>query len=265
MKNIRYKLIILTLALGWITLAIVLREKSTQIEELKNAKQTVDGRIQKEALEISRKVDSTGIETVIYDINHNQASLAQLATSTKTKDIIHTTALALDLRTKQLKQILVAKSTLEAENLKLKQQLDASEMPYYTYDAGGLKLKFTPPSANDTVAHADLTANVQIKATQFWRRKWILGARRSFLAITSDNPMFKINSADYLEIEQKPAAFKVSFQASSTYDSRSGMFLFGPAAQVNLGRLSFRGHYGRNLMEQKWHTQLSASYDILNY
>ncbi len=265
MTSRRYNWITLALALGCVTLVIVLRDKSLQVAELKGAKEHIDGRIQKEAIEISRKVDSTGIETVIYDINHNKASPAQLAVNKKTKGIIDTTALALDLRTKQLKQILVIKSSLEAENLKLKQRLDASEMPYYTYDANGLKLKFTPPNVIDSVAHATFTANVQIKATQFWRRNWILGAKRSFLAISSDNPMFKINSADYLETEQKTNASGVKIQARSTFDSRSGMFSFGPAAQINLGRLSFTGHYGRNITEQKWHTHLSASYDVLNF
>jgi hypothetical protein len=265
MKTKRYNWIVVALTLGCATLGILLRDKSLQIAELKNAKETIDGRIQKEALEISRQVDSTGIETVIFDINQNKASPGQLAVNKQTKGIIDTTALALDLRTKQLKQILVIKSSLEAENLKLKQQLDASEMPYYTYNENGLRLKFTPPNVNDTVGHVDFSANVEIKATQFWRRNWILGARRSFLAISSDNPMFKINSADYLEIEQKPKGFGVKIQASSTYDSRSGMFRFGPAAQINLGRLSFTGHYGRNFIEQKWHTQLSASYDMLDF
>jgi hypothetical protein len=263
MKNIRQYIIIGALAFGCILLIIQLVKKSNQLAQMNKVKQIIDNQVQKEAREIARKVNSKGIETVIYDINHNKGSSKQIILGGNTRGIIDTTALALDLRARQLKQIMVLKTSLEAENLRLKKQINEANILYYTYSGNGLKLKFIPPSGTDTIGHADFSADVKISAVQFWRKNWYLGPKRSFLAITSDNPMFKVNSVEYLEIEQKQPAIRFKIQGNSAYDLKSSRLTYGPSAQLDLGRLSLRGFYGRSLKENGWKTHLSASYDLL--
>jgi hypothetical protein len=265
MRNIKQYIIPVAVASGCIFLISEFYKKSGEFEALKRNKRFEDDQVHTEAREISRKVDSNGMATVIFDINSNKASPNQLSQSEKSKKFIDSAASALDLRTKQLRQIMVLKTSLEAENLWLKKQLDSSNLAYYTYTGNGIKLKFIPPNAVDTTGHANLTANVQLKTTQFWRRNWVLGPKKEFIAITSDNPMFRINNVSYLEIEQKRPAIQFRIQANSSYDLRSGIIAFGPATLVEIGRLSFKGFYGKSLNDQRWNMQVNASFDLLSF
>lgn len=265
MKIIRQYIITAALAIGCIYLLLELVKKSSKLDAMERRKKNEDNQVQTEAKEIARMVDSSGIETVIFDINSNKASPDELTFSRKTNGIIDTTALALDLRTKQLKQIMFLKSSLEAENIQLKKKLGSSNMPYYTYYGNGLRLKFTPPNLTDTAGYADFTANVQIKSTQFWRRSWLLGPKKDYIAISSDNPLFNINNLNYLEIEQKRHSVQFKIQASSSYNLKTGTFTYGPSARLDVGRLSLTGYHGRGFGSKEGSTQLSASYDLLSF
>jgi hypothetical protein len=263
MRNIKFYIIIIALlALGcFLGAKLYHTDKKVKLYETEKAKQKTEILIG--AKEIQRKVDSSGLETVMFDITKN--ALAPITPSTNTRGIIDTTAMALDIRTKQLKQVLVVKSSLEAENVKLKKQLDAAKRPYYTYSGDGLDLTFTPPNDIDTFARADFKANINIKATQYWKRSWFLGAKKSILAVSSDNPRFKINSADYVEFEQKQPTFGLRIQANTSYSFDSGELGFGPAVRFDAGRFSFQGRYSKFPNDPKWKPSVNASYDILRF
>jgi len=267
MKNIKLYIVIGLLSVG---VVLLVRQCINQHAKI-TAKEKQDARVVKaivtEAKEIARKVDEKGIETVIYDVTGNRAKIAQIESNDATKGIIDTTAMALDIRTKQLKQILVVNSTLEAENLRLKRQVDANNRPYYTYKGNGLDLRFTPADALDSnsVATADFSANVKIKATQYWKRSWFLGANKSILAVSSDNPMFKVNGADYVEFEQKQPGFGLRLQANGSYNVTTGELSYGPALRVDLGRLSIQGRYSRFPSNERWVPSINASYDLLRF
>lgn len=269
MKNIKFYIMIGLLLIGCAVLLFKCIKQQATItnKEKKDAKVVKD--IITEAKEIERNVDEKGIEKVLFDITGNIATVAQIQSNEATKGIIDTTAMALDIRTKQLKQILVVNSTLEAENLKLRKQVDANNRPYYTYKGNGLDLKFSPPynelDTNDQ-GTADFRANVKIKATQYWKRNWFLGSKKSILAVTSDMPeFFKINGADYVEFEQKQPALGLRLQANGSYNVSTGEITYGPALRVDLGRLSIQGRYSRFPSNSKWVPSINASYDLLRF
>lgn len=239
--------------------------KLQELKQVKQAENSVKKKIQAEAKEIKRKVDENGIETVLFNVNSNKGSVSELLATKDTKDVIDTTAMALDISTKQLKQVLVVKASLEAENLKLKKQLDAAQRPFYTFSGNGLDLKFTPPNEIDTNARAEFTANVNIKATQYWKRNWFLGAKKSILAVSTDNPMFKINGADFVEVEQKQPTFGLRVQASTSYNFESGTLGYGPAIRFDAGRFSFQGRYNKYPNDPKWKPSVNASFDLLRF
>lgn len=265
MKNIKHYIIYAVLLAGVVFLCLKLFKTKDELAEIQKARASVVAQVQTEAKEIARKVNEKGVETVLYDITGNKVTAEQAASTVGTKGIIDTTAMALDIRTKQLKQVLVIKSTLEAENLQLKRKLDVSQRPYYTYTGNGLDLKFTPPNEVDTFARAEFTANVNIKATQYWKRNWFLGSKKSILAVTSDNPMFKINGADYIEVEQKQPTFGLRIQANTSYSFDSGLVGYGPAVRFDVGRFSFQGRYSKYPNDPKWKPSINASYDILRF
>jgi hypothetical protein len=268
MKNLKFYLIIAALAIGLTYIAVKWYGDHREVAQLKKAKTEQVKAIETEAKEISRKVDEKGIETVLFDITANKATAAQVKASEATKGIIDTTAMALDIRTKQLQQILEIKGTLESENLRLKRQLDASNRPYYTYSGNDLKLKFTPPfnelDTNDQ-GTADFSANVRIKAAQYWKRNWFLGSKKSILAITSDNKMFKINGADFVEFEQQQPVFGLRLQAGANYNPQTGSIGFGPAARIDVGRISFQGNYTWYPESDRWRPSINANYDLVRF
>jgi hypothetical protein len=266
MKYIKYVIGVLMVC-GIAFLIYKYLEKDRKVAEMEQAKKKVTKQIQKEATEIKRQVDKDGIESVLFDITGNKAALDQLVSNEGTKGIIDTTAMALDIRTKQLKEILVINSTLAASNLQLRKQLDSSRRVFYTYNGNGLKLKFTPPDATDTnsVATADFSADVKIKATQYWKRSWFLGSKKSILSVTSDNPMFKINGAEFVEFEQQQPTFGFRVQASSNYNPQTGSIGFGPAARFDVGRVSFQGNYTWYPESQRWRPSINANYDLVRF
>jgi hypothetical protein len=268
MKNIKLYIVIGLLLIGCAVLVVQCFKQRATIAQKEKKDARVTKAIITEAKEIKRKVDEKGIETVLFDITGNKATVAQVQSNEATKGIIDTTAMALDIRTKQLKEILVVKGALEAENLRLRRQVDANNRPYYTYKGNGLNLKFTPPFNDlDTTDQgtADFSANISIKATQYWKRNWFLGAKKSILAVTSDNPMFKINGSDYVEFEQKQPAFGLRLQANSSYNVGTGEFSYGPAARVDIGRFSIQGRYSKFPGNAKWVPSINASYDLIRF
>jgi hypothetical protein len=264
MKNIKlYMGIAALLCVGFFIYKYV--QNARKLDEIETANSKMTKAIQVEAKEIKRKVDEKGIETVIFDITGNRGATDKLMSNEGTKGIIDTTAMALDIRTKQLKEITIIKSSLEAENLKLKSMVDANNRPYYTYSGNGLQLKFTPPFDKDTIGYADFKADVKIKATQYWKRSWFLGSKKSILAVSSDNPMFKINGAEYVEFEQKQPTFGLRLQASTNFNPQSGAVGFGPAARIDLGRFSFQGNYTWYPESERWRPGVTANFDLIRF
>lgn len=266
MRYLRYTLVFLAIA----AVAFLIYKyihNARKVAEMEQADKSISKQIQKEATEIKRQVDKKGIESVLFDITGNKGALDQLVSNEGTKGIIDTTAMALDIRTKQLKEIMVIKASLEAKNLQLIRKLDSSRRVFYTYKGNGLNLRFTPPDITDSnsVATADFTANVGIKATQYFKRKWFLGAKKSILAVTSNNPMFKINGADYIEFEQKQPTFGFRVQASSNYNPQTGSIGFGPAARFDIGKVSFQGNYTWYPESQRWRPSINANYDLIRF
>ena len=253
--------------MGCAALARFALRSHADAQRLQSAKEAQVKAVQKEAKEISRKVDEKGIEQVIYDVTGHKTTPEKALSNAATKGIIDTTAMALDIRTKQLQQVTVIKAALEAENLQLRKQIDANQRPFYTYHGNGLDLKFTPANEADStsVATADFKANVQIKATQYWKRDWFLGRKKSLLAITSNNPMFKINGADYVEFEQKQPTFGLRIQANSSYNFETGELGYGPAARFDVGRFSFQGRLTKFPNSSSWVKSINASYDLIRF
>lgn len=266
MKNISFYIIILALVCVAGYLGKIALDQSRLVSEYQKSRQQIASQIQTEAKQISKKVDEKGIETVLFDVTQNRANVqGDNDLKESTKGIIDTTALALDIRDKQLKEILIVKSSLEAENLRLKKQLDANERPYYTYTGNGLNLKFTPPNEIDTIGRADFQANVNIKATQYWKKNWFLGSKRSILAITSDNPNFKINGADFVEFEQKQPTLGMRVQGQFNIDPATLDYGVGPGLRIDIGRLSLQGGYLRYPSLKKWKYNVGANYDFVRF
>jgi uncharacterized protein YcfL len=267
MKNIKFYIIILLLVIGCTWAIIKLYQAEDVVKQYQTEKEKQVKAVVTEAKELSRKVDEKGIEQVLFDVTDNKATQAQLKDKASTKGIIDTTAMALDIRTKQLQTMTAVNGTLAAENLKLKRQLDANQRPFYTYSGQGLSLKFTPPNDLDTASQgtADFSADVRITATQYWKRNWFLGSKKSILAVSSNSQLFKINGADFVEFEQNQPVFGLRIQAGANYNPQTGSIGFGPGARFDAGRFSFQGNYTWYPESERWRPSVNVNYDLLRF
>lgn len=268
MKNIKHYIFYALLIAGLLFLIFKAFEYKNELSAVQKADNKVKAKIETEAKEIKRQVDEKGVETVLFEVTGNKVNNKQAESTKGSKGLIDTTALALDVKTKQLKQILVINGTLAMENIQLKQKLDAMKRPYYTYSGEGLDLRFTPPSgiAADTVATAAFTANVGLTATQYWKRDWFLGSKKSILAVRpNNNKNFKINGADFVEFEQKQPTLGLRIQANTSYSFDTGEIGYGPAVRIDVGRFSFQGRYSKFQSDRQWRPSVNASYDLLRF
>lgn len=77
--------------------------------------------------------------------------------------------------------------------------------------------------------------------------------------------MFKINGADFVEVEQKQPTFGLRLQARTSYNFESGTFGYGPAIRFDAGRFSLQGRYDKYLNDPKWKPSVNASFDLLRF
>ncbi len=265
MNRIRSDIIIAALALGCIYLSLQLFKKSKQLSAVDKSIRLQRDSVNMIAKEISRKRDAKGLETVIFDVTRNKASPDNAGLTAAARKVMDTATKALKIQNKQLRQIMILKANLEAENLQLRKQIDTLNRPVYSYKGHDLDMTLKMPDSSGTIEITKLSANLKLNTVQFWRRSWLLGPKKQFLSIKSDNPLLKLNAVDYLEVENKAPLFQFRLQLSGSYDQRSGDLSYGPAAVLELGRFNFRGHYGKSVKDRTWSSQLSASYDVFRF
>ena len=268
MNNLKYHIAIVVLAIACSWLAVKYFDKSNQAAKLSTDKEKVKQKIQTEAKEIARAVDKNGMEKVIYDVSANVITHDQLPKLSGEKNIIDTTAEALDIRTKQLNSVIAINAKIIAENLQLKQQLDAGKRPYYTYNANGLKLKFTPPlnpADSNSFARADFTGKVGLTAAQYWKRKWFLGKDKNQLSITSNSPFFSVDSVKYIGFKQLQRRSILEVQARAQTIPKLGLYGIGPSAKINIGDFEIQGSRLYYPNSNRWMWSIDGSFSLAKF
>lgn len=264
MKNLKFYLIMIVLAIGLTWLAIELLNAKKEISSFKKKAEIQQKQVITEAKEINRKVNEKGTETVLFDVTDNHAPADVGSKNTDIKGVIDTAAMALDIRDQQLKEIMVVNATLVAKNIQLKEELDSTKRKFYTWAGNGLNLKFTPPY-DTNAAIADINGSIGLTAALGYKKKWFLGKEQTLLSITSDNPFIKIGKVNYIGFEHDPNKFGLRLQVASNYNPHIGSLGFGPSARLDIGRLSIQGNYTWYPNTEQWYPSINANYDILRF
>lgn len=257
MKNIA--IFILSLGICIIGFLFIKEKKINKISE--NRQNKIEKQIQVEAKEIAKKVDEKGIETIIYEVTKNKVPSnfdpTKLSDNSKTKGLIDTTAMALDIRTKQLQEIRKINASLIADNLKLK-----SINGKWIYESPNLNASFYKKD-NDTVYTADIRANVAITEARYHKSTFF--GKKQYLGIKTTDSLFRINNVDYLEFEQIRPKFSIKGQATATYDLIDNSYGFGPAIKIEVGRLAFKAGNIYYPVLKTWKPQINATYNIFDF
>ncbi len=242
MKDLKWYIIIIALGAGLICMGIgwYKEHQTTAAYQAKNQK--VKEQILTGAKEISRVVKANGAQTLLLDITGNHTS-SKNVDDTDIPDIVDTAAMALDIRTKQLKDVTVLVAQYRAENIQLKAQLDSNKRPYYTYNGNGLDLLFKPPYNPTENATADFLGRFGITVAKGNKSKWYSPWKsKDLMSVTSDSPYFIVDKVNYIGFDKDPLPFHAEIQSVASYNEFTGIS-GGPGVKVEIGRLNLSANY----------------------
>lgn len=260
MKNVKFYLMIALLAAALISIGSKWYLDHQSLKILEAGKQEVAKQILTSAREINRVVKANGSETILLDITGNH-TLSKNSDQTDMPDIVDTAAMALDIRTRQLKEVTFIAAQYKAENLQLKAELDSGKHIYYTYNGNGLQLKFTPPYDSLKNASADFIGTLGITLAQGYKKKWLFGKEKSLMSVTSDSPYFKISKVNYVGFDKSPQGFNIEGKWKASYNTIAGGAT-GPALKATLGRFGIEGDYQYYPDHKKWSWGASTEFII---
>ena len=264
MKNLKYYLIIAALAIGLIWLAVGWYKEHQVASTLQDKDKKVKKTILTEAKEIARAVKANGTESVIYDITGNHTPISNVH-HTDIPDIVDTAALALDIRTKQLKEITVIAAQYKAEKLQLIAERDSLKNLFYTYNGNGLDLKFTPPNALSPVATADFMGRFGITIAKGNKSRWFTPWKdRELLSVTSDSKYFTVDHVNYIGFDKKTFPFHAEIQTVASYDQFTGAAA-GPGVKIQLGRFNASANYRYYDKFKQWGPGATITYKLVGF
>ncbi|RYF26541.1 MAG: hypothetical protein EOO42_01180 [Flavobacteriales bacterium] len=227
----------------------------------------VKQQIQTEATIIARNVDKNGLQHVTIEAAKNIVPFNQVDKVAISQGIMDTTALALGIQKKQIESLLAVNSTLKAENLRAREILNASGGKAYEYKDKFINLTYTPSLGLDSLDKGkfDFTYNADLTITQYWKRNWFLGAKKSYIDIYSNDSRTTVNGVKQLTVEQKQPAFGLRGQAAVNINPETGSYGLGPAVRIDLGRFSIQGNYTYYPESSRWRPSINANYDLIRF
>lgn len=226
--------------------------------------------IQAEATIIARKVDKEGLNHVtikeaehIMPINKNDL----IAISPGIRDTTAKAIARVGILEKQIESLTIINSTLLAENLRAKELINDQGVKSYAYKDKFVDLTFVPSLGIDTLDKGffNFKYNADLNITQYWKRKWLLGAKSSFIDIYSNDPRTTVNGVKRLKFEQKEPQFGLRLQAAANFNPATGSIGFGPAARIDIGRFSIQGNYTWYPESERWSPGFTGNYDIIRF
>jgi len=239
------------------------------VADRKESSATVQSKaIQAEATIIARKVDQNGLQHVTIEAARNIVSIDDVDKVAISQGVMDTTAMAIGILKKQIQDLTVVNSTLKVENAKAKEIILSDGARSYRYKDKFVDLAYTPSiDPLDTLDKGkfDFAYNADLTITQYWKRTWFLGAKKSYIDIYSNDPRTTINTVKQLTIEQKQPVFGLRIQAAANYNPQTGSYGFGPAARIDLGRFSIQGNYTWYPESDRWRPSINANYDLIRF
>ncbi|WP_231489925.1 hypothetical protein [Pedobacter sp. Leaf170] len=222
--------------------------------------------IEKESPQKVREyVDSQGNTHTEYDITNSVVSRADVRNPNIPLGIVDTSAMLLKIARTQLVQVTRIASMTRDSLMQARFEKNALQKRIARYDDKFVQLSYTPNEDTTKAGIFSFAYNNEVTVSQYRKRKWFLGAKKSYIDITSNDPRTKINGLKSLIIEQKQPDFGLRIQAASNYNPQTGSIGFGPAARIDLGRFSIQGNYTYYPESTRWRPSVNMNYDIIRF
>lgn len=211
---------------------------------------------------IERIVDKFGSEHVTVNAKENTYPASILKTDTDLS-VLDTIAMALDIKTKQVEQLTRVVSHLKAERLQGRYVVDSLKRRIVKYTDEYVDIAYTPNELDTVAGKFDFMYNANLNIAQYYKRKWVLGAKDSYVDIWSTDNRVKINKVDRVTIKPNQKKFGLTLQAVTGFDLAETELGYGYGVDVKLGRFSIQPTRVYQPSNNKWLNKVTAKYDIL--
>lgn len=230
------------------------------VKQNKRVKQAV----QAEATIIAQKVNKEGLKIATIEAAQAIIPSASVKEPAVSPGLIDTVSQAIGILKKQVQELTVVNTKMRAELLLAEKVINGKEV-VYEYRDKWADIKFRPPADSISKGTFDLSYNADLTIAQYWKRKWILGAKRSYIDIYSNDPRTTIQSVKKLTVEQRQPLLGLRLQGVAETNLRRAETLAGPGLQFDIGRFSFKGAYMYNFKEENWHPILQSRFDLIRF
>jgi hypothetical protein len=241
------------------------QKNTAEIKTVKNQK-TVD----LAADIISRMVDSSGRKHATISASGNVLPNEWYKDGTAIKGgFIDTVARALNLKNKkQLEAVTQISITNEARALKAERKVDSLQRLTYFYKGKYMQMVYRPPvNPSDTTdkGQFDYKYNDSITVAQYWKRSWLLGAKKSYIDIYPNDLNATVNGVKRMVVEQKEPTFGLRVQAVGSYSFSRKLLNVGPGIQFDVKRFSLVGTYYYDFDAKQFRPSVGARYDLIRF
>lgn len=218
---------------------------------------------------IDRYVDSSGRNHAVISASENTLTAGWYKNGTAISGgLIDTVAKALNIAKKQLQEVTQVATVNQAKALRAEQTIDSLKRVTYFYKDKYLQLAYRPAlNTLDTSDHGqfDFKYNDSLQVVQYWKRKWILGAKKSYVDIYSYDPRTTVNGVKRLVVQQNEPTFGLRVQAVGNYSFSRKLLNVGPGIQFDVKRFSLIGNYYYDFDASTWRPSIGARYDLIRF
>lgn len=182
--------------------------------------------------------------------------------------LVDTVAQALNIAKNKLQQITQIATTTQAENLQAKRTIDSLKRLVYSYRDKYVQMTYRPalPGADSADnGQFDFKYNDSLNVVQYWKKKWFLGAKKSYIDIYSNDPRTTVNGVKRLVVEQRSPVFGLRVQGVSSYSFSRKLLNVGPGVQFDIGKFSLVGTYYYDFDASKFRPSVGARYDFVRF
>ena len=222
--------------------------------------------VQTKAAIITRKIDKFGLNHVTIEEGKNVLPRSAINNVAVSVGILDTTAMAIDILKKQVVSLTVISSGLEVKNLVAEKVLDSLKREIYIYNDRYVSLKFKPADTLNKEHTFDFKYNAELNYVEYWKKKFpIIGSKRAYIDVWSNDKRTTINGVDRLKIEQKEPQFGLRVQMRSIYSLTSEKLFVGPGLSFDLKRYNVLGYSYYNVNDSRWIYAVGVNYDLIRF
>ncbi|GAA4327412.1 hypothetical protein GCM10023149_30770 [Mucilaginibacter gynuensis] len=215
--------------------------------------------------------DSTGAHHTVVQASNSAITKKQLQEhGAKSIPTVDSSAKIMNIAANKIDELTQVNSRLRADSLKAHRTIVEKDRAIIYYKDKWAQIAYHPPvNTADTSDQGtfDLQYDADIKIVKYWQRKRVLGlpigARKSFLDISSSDPRFTIRGVKHYVAEQPEPSFGLRLQAVSNYSFSRKLLNVGPGLQFDFKRFSLVGSYFYDFDSNQWRPTIGARYDLI--